>query len=162
TGTSDFSAFVKPRLAIGPKGNHTPEAPDASQFTGMELQRERAPRVYGVRDLLSDVVPASVAAPFAKSSKLAAKGTIEIEIPVEAAANFGVTFMAMPDVSVTLISPSGAVVGKNLAKTPEAGQWFRSIFFDDKTTAGTWKLKVENTSDLEREIIVSAWSNASR
>ena len=28
TGTSDFSSFVKPRLAIGPKGNHNPEIPE--------------------------------------------------------------------------------------------------------------------------------------
>lgn len=28
TGTKDFSGFVKPRLAIGPKGNHNPEMPD--------------------------------------------------------------------------------------------------------------------------------------
>jgi triacylglycerol esterase/lipase EstA (alpha/beta hydrolase family) len=27
TGTKDFSNFVKPRLAIGPKGNHNPEMP---------------------------------------------------------------------------------------------------------------------------------------
>ena len=82
--------------------------------------------------------------------------------PVEAAANFGVTFMAMPDVSATLISPTGAVVGKNLAGVPEAGQWFRSIFFDGTTTAGTWKLKVENTSDSEREVFLTAWTNATR
>jgi pimeloyl-ACP methyl ester carboxylesterase len=28
TGTKDFSNFVKPRLAIGPKGNHLPEMPN--------------------------------------------------------------------------------------------------------------------------------------
>ncbi|MFN0140725.1 MAG: lipase family alpha/beta hydrolase [Pyrinomonadaceae bacterium] len=28
TGTKDFSDFVEPRLAIGPKGNHLPETPD--------------------------------------------------------------------------------------------------------------------------------------
>lgn len=28
TGTKDFSNFVRPRLAIGPKGNHLPEMPD--------------------------------------------------------------------------------------------------------------------------------------
>src|ERR671917_2141247 len=32
TGTSDFSSFVKPRLAVGPKGDHAPERPDASQL----------------------------------------------------------------------------------------------------------------------------------
>ena len=28
TGAKDFTNFVKPRLAIGPKGNHMPAPPD--------------------------------------------------------------------------------------------------------------------------------------
>lgn len=34
TGTKDFSGFVKPRLAIGPKGNHNPDMPDLPNQTG--------------------------------------------------------------------------------------------------------------------------------
>ena len=163
TGTSDFSSFVKPRLAIGPKGNHVPEMPDATQFTGINFESvTREPRFYGASYAGIESPMPSGTTPFAKSSKIAAKGTVEIEIPIEAAANFGVTFMAMPDVSTTLISSSGAVVGKNLAGTPESGQWFRSIFFDDKTTAGTWKFKIENKSDHEREIFLTVWVNAVR
>jgi hypothetical protein len=40
TGTADFSQFVKPRLAIGPKGNHNPEAPQASQFSNQSGANE--------------------------------------------------------------------------------------------------------------------------
>ena len=36
TGTADFSAFVKPRLAIGPKGNHLPEAPEAPTLSNYQ------------------------------------------------------------------------------------------------------------------------------
>lgn len=31
TGTTDFSSFVKPRLAIGPRGSHEPDAPSLPQ-----------------------------------------------------------------------------------------------------------------------------------
>jgi hypothetical protein len=67
--------------------------------------------------------------------------------------------MADALVSATLVDDKGTVVGKNLAKTPEAGSWFRSIFFDKATTAGKWKLKLENTSDRELEAILSTWKN---
>ena len=70
--------------------------------------------------------------------------------------------MAEPSISATLFNDKGAIVGKNLAKTPEAGSWFRSIFVEKGVTAGTWKLKLENTSDKEFEAIVAAWSNAGR
>lgn len=36
TGTKDYSDFVKPRLAIGPKGNHMPEAPDSPGRPGRD------------------------------------------------------------------------------------------------------------------------------
>jgi hypothetical protein len=95
--------------------------------------------------------------------KLAGKQSVEIEIPVEAANNFGLTFMADPSISATLIDDKGVVIGKNLTKTPEAGSWFRSIFYDKPiTNAGTWKLKLENTSDREFEAILAAWSNAGK
>jgi triacylglycerol esterase/lipase EstA (alpha/beta hydrolase family) len=161
TGTSDFSSFVKPRLAIGPKGNHNPEAPTVEQLRGDVVPDYReteftGQRIYGMRE--SSIVPQ----PFAKSVKLAPKQVVEIELPVTGAANFGVTFMALPTVSASLVDASGTVVGKNLANTPEAGQWFRSIFVDRQVTAGTWKLKVENTSDIESEIILTTWSDAVR
>lgn len=164
TGTSDFSSFVKPRLAIGPKGNHNPEVPSGAQIQGALLPTD-APddslstftgqRIYGKRE--STATP-----PFAKSVKLAPKQIVEIEIPVATAANFGVTFMAIPTVSATLFDSSGAIVGKNLANTPEAGQWFRSIFFDKAVTNGTWKLKLENAGDLETEVVLTAWADAVR
>jgi hypothetical protein len=51
------------------------------------------------------------------------------------------------------------IVGKNLAKTADAAQWFRSIFYDKPTTAGTWHLKLENSSDRESEVVLTTWSN---
>lgn len=158
TGTSDFSVFVKPRLAIGPKGNHNPEAPDASQYTG----RYAAGRSYGAAFTSEENESAPAAAPFAKSVRLAPKQSIEIEVPVAATANFGITFMTDPLVSATLIDDYGVVVGKNLAGSPESRGWFRSIFVDKPVTAGTWKIRLENTGDLEFRAVVTSWSTTVR
>ncbi len=155
TGTSDFSSFVRPRLAIGPKGDHTPAAPTgANALVGSKFEFINA--AYRP----SEYEPATSDIDFAKLVKLGPKQSAEIEIPVSKARNFGLTFMAINDVSATLIDGSGAVAGKNLAKTPESGALFRSIFVDRQTTAGTWKLKLENTSDRETEVILAAWKDA--
>ena len=100
--------------------------------------------------------------PFAKSVKIGPKQIAEIEIPVAAVPNMGITFMANADVSATLFNDKGSIVGKNLTKTPEANTWFRSIFVEKGITAGSWKLKLENTADVEREVFLTAWSNAVR
>lgn len=163
TGTSDFSAFVKPRLAIGPKRDHNPAAPSAAEMappsgTGLASVFEddlAGRRFYGAQAAIGSQ-------PFARSVVLQPRQTVEVDIPVEAAANFGITFMAVPTVSATLFDAAGATIGKNLANTPEAGQWFRSIFFDKPTTAGTWKLRLQNTSDAEVEVVVTKWTDAVR
>jgi len=97
---------------------------------------------------------------FAKAVKIGGKQSVEIEIPVAQALNFGLTFMAASDISATLFNDKGAMVGKNLTKTPEANAWFRSIYVDANVTGGTWKLKLENTSDRELEAILATWKDA--
>jgi hypothetical protein len=167
TGTEDFSAFVKPRLAIGPKGNHNPEAPTSSQFSNRTGQYSSGtqPRVYGKGFSESVFTNISLKStqpeePWAKAVTAARKQTVEIDLPVGAVQNLGITFMALSDVSVTLINDKGVVVGKNLTKTPEANAWFRTIFVDKGISRGTWKLRIENTSDREAEAILTAWFNA--
>ena len=160
TGTSDFSSFVKPRLAIGPKGNHNPAAPDASQITGK--LRGEFPRYYGAMSAGGETYSPAAIQPFAKQIRLAPKQVLEIDLPVEAAQNFGLTFMAPSTVSATLLDQSGVVVGKNLTGSPEAAQWFRSIFVDKPTSVSTWKLKLENTNDREAEVVITTWVNVVR
>jgi hypothetical protein len=177
TGTSDFSNFVKPRLAIGPKGNHNPEAPQAPQLPqypgqigAFEAETSSMSRLYGARyaiqgasdDVLRPETQEGSAGIFAKAQKIAPGQTIEIDIPVAAAQNFGLTFMAPPSISATLVDNKGAVVGKNTAGSPESRGIFRSIYFDKPVTAGSWKLSVENTGPMELEIILTTWSNAVR
>lgn len=167
TGTADFSSFVKPRLAIGPRGEHYPEprtvpagvaafepAVSESGVVSLDLLRS-GPSA-------SEWEPAKADEPFAKALTLAAGESAEIEIPVAAAANFGVTFMSDPKISATLIDGGGNVVGKNMAGSPESRGWFRSIFYDKQVNAGTWKLRVQNTGDAEYKFVVTAWSNAAK
>jgi hypothetical protein len=94
--------------------------------------------------------------------KVAAKQEVEIDVPVAATANFGVTFMADPLVSATLADDKGSVLAKNLAGSAEARNWFRSLFVDKPVTAGTWKLRIQNTGDREYEIVLTTWADAVR
>jgi Palmitoyl protein thioesterase len=185
TGTKDFSDFVKPHLAIGPKGDHNSAAPStpsgfmaSSETTSSTISetavaeyspsRERMselfPRFYGMREVRADLpegqVAPGLATPFARTQKVAPKQIVEIEIPVDAAQNLGLTFMADPSISLTLIDGTGAVAGKNLSTSPEAKAIFRSIFIDKPVTAGAWKARVENTGAMELEIVLTTWSNA--
>ena len=45
TGVADFSDFVKPRLAIGPKGDHNPEIKVPEQATGIASAQANEPHV---------------------------------------------------------------------------------------------------------------------
>jgi hypothetical protein len=161
TGTKDFSDFVKPRLAIGPKGNHNPEMPNISASlnqTSWNAANYSTPLFVNAafnRNATNSTLPA-----FAKEIKLAPKQMLEIEIPVEQAENLGLTFMASSDVSLTLINEKGVTVGTNAAGSPESRSMFRSIYFDKSVQNGMWKLKLENTGTLEATAIVTTWNIA--
>jgi pimeloyl-ACP methyl ester carboxylesterase len=161
TGTSDFSSFVKPRLAIGPKGNHTP---DVQVPTGMaDVYGKGADRFYGASISPSFELSSSQTQPvWAKELSLAPGQAIEIEVPVSAAASFGFVFMGGSGISATLFDEKGTEVGKNLAGTPEANSWFRSIFVNRPVSAGIWKLRAVNTGDRELSAIFTTAPASSR
>ena len=152
TGTSDFSSFVKPRLAIGPKGNHTP---DVQVPTGMaDVYGKGADRFYGTGISPSFELSSPQTQPvWAKELSLTPGQAIEIEVPVSAAASFGLVFMGGSGISATIFDEKGLEVGKNLAGTPEANSWFRSIFVNRPVSAGTWKIRAVNTGDRELSAI---------
>lgn len=163
TGTADFSSFVKPRLAIGPKGNHNPEAPEIPNYPNQinqNLNDSLTPVFVSAafRREISNQTGDETKPSFAKEVKLAPKQTLEIEIPVAQAANFGVTFMANPLISATFVNDKGAIVGKNLSGSTESKAFFRTIFFDKAVGNGTWKLKLENTGTFEGAAVIAAWS----
>ena len=172
TGTADFSSFVKPRLAVGPKGDHNPERPEQPRLPQYPNQINRREGGTPAPSFLNASYGATAGIAFAwmdeefhpsfaRELKLAPKQVVEIEIPVAAAAaNFGVTFMAGAQVSATLADERGAVRGKNLAGSAEARGFFRTIYVDANVAAGTWKLRLENTGTLEAAVVISAWSDA--
>jgi hypothetical protein len=155
TGTVDFSGFVKPRLAIGPKGNHNPEAP--TMATGMADVKSNSKRFYGASEATDPFAlltpPPTVS--WAKEATIAAKQSIEIDVPVTAGPNFGAVFMAPSDISITVIDNTGRVVGTNAAGSPESRAWFRSIFVNNPVTSATWKIRLENTSERELSVIAA-------
>lgn len=169
TGTADFSSFVKPRLAIGPKGNHDPEAPELNQFPG-KLGRNSTfatdlGRGYGKNsfDTVGSVeTRVSLDVPWAKAISVPGKQSIDIELPVGSGPNVGLTFMASAEMSVSLFDENGVIIGKSLTKSPEASSWFRSIFYDKPINNRLWKIRIENTSVLEHEAILTTWSLVTR
>jgi pimeloyl-ACP methyl ester carboxylesterase len=172
TGTADFSGFVKPRLAIGPNGDHNPERPEAPQLRQFPGQVNRNTDGAATPALVNasyvsrsgfrvDAAVDEFRPSFAKELKLAPKQVLELEIPVAAgAANFGVTFMAGALVSATLADERGATRGQNLANSPESRGFFRTIFVDKNVAAGVWKLRLENTGTLEATAVISTWTDA--
>lgn len=169
TGTKDFSNFVKPRLAIGPKGNHNPELPEIPKVTGLNYQPNndaysfnftRGPSASNMdsAEISSENILINNAKPdFAKAVELSPNQSIEIEIPVETAQKFGLVFMADSQISATLFNEKGEIVGKNSAKTAESNLWFRSMFYNQPTIKATWKLKLENTANKGFTAILSTW-----
>jgi pimeloyl-ACP methyl ester carboxylesterase len=150
TGAAGFSSFVKPRVAIGP-GKQTPSA-ELSALNAIAHGSDAADGGPTGAD--------SVAPDFSQIVKLAPGQTMKVAIPVEDALNFGLTFAATNKVSATLIDDRGAVVGANLAGKPEASQIFRSLFVDRPVTKGNWVLSLQNADEIEREVVLSTWSNA--
>ncbi|REJ75338.1 MAG: hypothetical protein DWQ47_07590 [Acidobacteria bacterium] len=159
TGTHDFSGFVKPRLAIGPGGDHNPAAPEIAASNGYAPFRisNAAVSSFGITRGPSASEWNDGSAPFAKALKIPANGTVEIDVPVSSGPNLGLTFVADRAVGAVLLNASGASVGKNDPDTPESGGIFRSIFYDKPVAEGVWKLRLKNTSGVEREIVLATW-----
>ncbi|MCB1026103.1 MAG: hypothetical protein KDB79_17025, partial [Acidobacteria bacterium] len=95
---------------------------------------------------------------FSKELTIAPKQTVEIEIPLEAAPNFGITFTANPGVSVSLMNDKGVLVSRNLKDSPLANMTFRMIMTNRPVTRSVWKLKLENTTDREQVFAGFGWS----
>ena len=95
---------------------------------------------------------------FSKEIKLAPRQTLEVEIPLESAPNFGVTFMANPGVSVSLLNDKGILISRNLKDSPMANLMFRMIMTNKPVTKSVWKLKLENTTDAEQTFAGFGWS----
>jgi hypothetical protein len=89
---------------------------------------------------------------------LAPGQSVEINVPVGSAPVFGLTFLADPKISATLVDETGKVRGKNPAGSPESKSPFRSIFAQKVAQSGQWKLKLENAGTASSIVLVAGWS----
>jgi hypothetical protein len=98
---------------------------------------------------------------FTKELKLLPKQTTDVEVPVESAQNFGVTFIANPNVSVSLNNDKGVIVSKNSADSPLVNSMFRMVLTNKPVTKSLWKIRIENTSQTGQIFAGFAWSTES-
>lgn len=97
---------------------------------------------------------------FSHEVKLAPGASTVVDVPVKAAANFGLAFMANSAVSATLTDDKGVVRDTNLKGSPESALLFRPLFTGRAVHDGVWKLKLENTSAKEAIVLVAGWQSA--
>jgi pimeloyl-ACP methyl ester carboxylesterase len=164
TGESDFKRFVYPRLAAGPKkaklaaimfGNSNENY--AVKQIGENWLASIDTKKFDFSNLTFESA-AAIQTEKGKSVSLKPNETMEIEIPTVKGKRGGIAFTALPQISATLIDADGEIIGENLAETPEANGFFRYIVVDKFVKNGTWKLKLENTADVENNVIfVSAF-----
>ncbi len=151
----NFGNFVKPHLVTGPKGTYPlPVKNDPTDIDRWKIESLAAPTVMFVNAAYAP----EAQQPFAAGMKLAPNASVEVEVPVETAPNFGITFMAPRSVSATLINAQGVVVGRNGPDSPLAGSMFRTLFTKNAVASGVWKLRLENTSDEEKVFGAFGWS----
>lgn len=170
--TPVFSSFVLPHLRVGPAGEKTGGKPGVRGKLSALMQGAGGggyalDLAFACLELLGKAGQTDPAGPdfskpdFSKIVKVEPGKAVEVSIPVKDGRNFGLTFAAANTVSATLVDDKGAVAGTNLTGKPEASQMFRSILVDRPVAKATWKLKLQNAGQVEREVILSTWSNAS-
>ncbi len=159
TNLRNFTGFVKPQLVTGPNGRYPiPYNNDPTGLDRFNLLGEN------VTDGLYDNVfrnasyGAAATNSFSKSVKLEAEGTMDIDISAVGAANLGVTFVAESSVSAFLIDPTGVIRSKNEAGSEIADSDIRSLFCNKPVAAGTWKIRLKNTSKDEQIFMAVGWS----
>lgn len=156
----NFGNFVKPHLVTGPKGTYP--YPVKSDPTDFDRWKVNGSFYNNFTDNFANVsftndAPQNLQT-FSKELKLSPNQNLEIEIPVETAANLGVTFMAARNVSVSLINDKGIVVSKNLSASELSASLFRMVFTNKPVVKSVWKLRIENTSATEEKFAAFAWS----
>jgi pimeloyl-ACP methyl ester carboxylesterase len=185
TNARNFGNFVLPHLVTGPRGSYpVPVRSDPTPLESFENiewgfrpggeSLEAAPAGEGAGGggfgalfvRASARIPAAgpqgdgPAEPFTAEVRLAPKQVREVEVPVAAGPNFGLTIMAAPSVSATLFDEAGATVGRNTANLPRTNVFFRSIFVGGPVRGGVWKLRLENTSTADNVVLLASWADA--
>ncbi|HEV7645935.1 MAG TPA: alpha/beta hydrolase [Pyrinomonadaceae bacterium] len=169
----NFGNFVKPHLVTGPHGTYPltvkndPTDWKRWQINNRDYDVNNGSGLY--QESASSVLFQNVSferntqvfedpQTFKGQVTVAPKQSTEIEVPVEAAQNFGITFMAPDSVTVSLINDKGIVVRKEKAGSDWMGLKFRSFLIDKPVSKGIWKVRIENTSDKEQKFAGYGWS----
>ncbi len=160
TSKENFEYFVWRRLATSWRGDHKPDNNYRANYENYDRRNFSEAQFLnaGFNRDEKPALPENLKMNLAKEVVLQSRQMTEIEIPVTANSNSGVTFMASPQVSVSLFDDKGAVAGKNLAGSPESKSDFRSIPIESSAN-GVWKLRLENTGTQDTSVIVSAWTD---
>jgi|CXWL01.1.fsa_nt_gi hypothetical protein len=156
----NFNNFVKPHLISGPKKTYPipvvpgPEGIDKYKVSSLYNNgREYAKLLFASASYGESEINA-----IKKEGKIAGGATVEIDIPVTAAQNFGLTFMADASVSAYLVNERRVVVDKDEAGTETAEGEFRLLYYPNSVAAGTWKIRLKNTSSVEQIFAAVGWS----
>lgn len=162
TDARNFGNFVLPHLLTGPKGTYPrPVRSDPNDIDRWKIGSSLFENNFFINASfvpVDDSNKGSDPQNFSTEVKLAPKQKLEVDVPVEAAQNLGVTFLAGSDVSVSLIDPAGKVAAENPANSPLSFAVFRTLFYKKAVVKGVWKLKIENSSDLEQMLLAFSWS----
>lgn len=163
----NFTYFVLPRIIKGPKGTYPMpiKSGESTRTKGIFGLNQQDPAISLFANASYEPASANPEAAnpqsFSKELMLAPKQSIDIDLPVAAAANLGLTFMANPGISVSLVNDKGVVVAKNLAGSNDARAFYRTLYIKSAVSQGTWKLHIENTADLEQPFLGFTWSAGS-
>lgn len=140
-------------LAVPPKGDHNPDPSTlAGNFSEQNFGTSFQNAAFS-QDDETDPKPE-----FKTVAPIKAKSITEIEIPLtNGGSEFSIILFTSPEVSATLLNETGAVVGTNLADSPEAHEIFRTITVKKPFQKGKWKLRLENRANTETEAGLTAF-----
>ncbi|HQU85887.1 MAG TPA: hypothetical protein PKY59_22365, partial [Pyrinomonadaceae bacterium] len=140
-------------LAVSPKGDHNPDPSTLAGNSGEQNFGTSFQNAAFAQDDETDPKPE-----FKTVAPIKAKSTTEIEIPLtNSGSEFSIILFTSPEVSATLLDDKGAVVGTNLADSPEAHEIFRTITVKKTFQKGKWKLRLENRANTETEAGMTAF-----
>lgn len=168
TNAKNFSNFVRPHLVTGPGKTYPyPVKNDPTDWKRWQLDNRDYDVNMGARlsndlgDVFRNVSYQTQSVDpqtFVHEAPLAPRQSVMIDVPVETAQNFGISFMAAAGVSATLIDGNGKPVAKSASGTEIASITFRALLVNKAVAKGMWKLKLENNSDLEQKFAGFGWS----
>lgn len=173
-----FKSFVFPRIAIGPKkakaeqttasldqlkdDNYALAFENGSQNKNADYLRNVGYKTEETQktddDIAANKDPENLTT--RQGIKIAPKQTVELDIPVRNGTSAGVAMVALSYISATLTDASGAVVGTSPVNTGGLLNYFRTIMVQKEIKNGTWKLKIENTANIEALVLVAGFTNS--